>query len=127
MKARQQNGERILFFGDGLNDAGALGESYLGVAINEHAAAFTPSSDAILLGSEFHRLPDFLNFAQLSRRVIVASFVLSFLYNIVGLGFALTGNLTPLFAAILMPLSSVTVVLFSTVCIQILARKKKLL
>ncbi|MCB9235482.1 MAG: heavy metal translocating P-type ATPase metal-binding domain-containing protein [Bacteroidia bacterium] len=119
-------GEGVIMVGDGLNDAGALRQSDAGISIAEDISAFTPASDAILGGASVARLGDFLAFAKTSMKVIYGSFVLSFLYNVVGLAFAITGNLSPLVAAILMPLSSVTIIVFTTVLTSTLARKKGL-
>lgn len=118
---------KVLMVGDGLNDAGALSQSDTGITITEDISGFTPASDAILAAESFDQLPDFLNFTALSRKVIISSFVISFMYNIVGLSFALAGLLTPLVAAILMPLSSITVVAFATLSTNLLARQRKIL
>ncbi|MGF1637145.1 MAG: heavy metal translocating P-type ATPase metal-binding domain-containing protein [Cyclobacteriaceae bacterium] len=127
VKQQQEKGEKMLMIGDGLNDSGALQQSELGISITEDISGFTPASDAILSAQAFARLPDFLNFCNLSRKVIIVSFVISFMYNVVGLSFALAGLLTPLVAAILMPLSSITVVVFATVSINILARARQII
>ena len=113
--------------GDGLNDAGALMKSDAGVAVVEDASTFSPASDAILNASKFALLPDFLKFTHIAHRVVVASFIISFCYNIVGASFAVAGALTPVFAAILMPLSSISVVAFATGAVNLAARFKKLL
>ncbi|MCK5371728.1 MAG: hypothetical protein KAQ62_24365, partial [Cyclobacteriaceae bacterium] len=67
-----------------------------------------------------------INFAQVSHAIVIAAFTISFLYNILGISFALTGKLTPLVAAILMPLSSVSVVVFATTVTNLMAKIKKL-
>ena len=113
--------------GDGLNDAGALKQSDAGIAITEESAGFTPSSDAILEGSNFHLLPRLLAFTRRSVQVIHLSFMISIIYNITGLVFAVQGIMSPLFAAVLMPLSSVTVVVFTTVMTTWMGRKEGLL
>jgi len=112
--ALQQKGEKVMMLGDGLNDAGALKQSNVGISVVDDVYAFSPASDAILSGKKLTQLTDFLNFANFSKRVVKWSYAFSLLYNTVGLCFALTGSLTPLVAAILMPLSSITVVLFVT-------------
>ena len=127
VKALQAEGKRVLMIGDGLNDAGALLQSNVGIAVTENVAQFSPSSDAILNGASFSRLPEFFSFAGTSMRIVVASFVFAFMYNIVGIYFALQGLLTPIKAAILMPASSITIVLFTTIATQLFARKKGLL
>ncbi len=120
--ARQKQKKRTLMVGDGLNDAGALQQSDAGIALTEDIAAFTPACDAILDASSFSLLDRFLRLCRASRLIVIASFAISFLYNVVGLSFALRGVLSPIVAAVLMPLSSVTVVLFTTVSVRLAAR-----
>ncbi len=116
-----------LMVGDGLNDAGALQESTVGIAISDQVSHFSPASDAILDAKAFGKLPAFLSFSKGSRSIIKASFVLSFLYNIVGISLAVQGLLSPVICAILMPLSSISVVLFTTLSTNLLAWRKGLL
>ena len=118
IEEEQNKGEDVLMLGDGLNDAGALKQANVGFAVTEDVTAFTPACDAILYGGNMGYLDRFLNFALDTKKVIYASFTISFLYNLVGLSLAVSANLTPLFAAILMPLSSVTVVAFATFTVR---------
>ncbi len=127
IKKFQDIGKKVLMIGDGLNDAGALKQSDVGISISEDVNTFSPASDAILDAEQFHRLKDFMDFSKQSMKIIIASFIISFFYNIIGLSFAISGMLSPLIAAILMPVSSISVILFTTGATTFFARKKELL
>jgi Cu+-exporting ATPase len=116
------SGKKVLMIGDGLNDAGALRESDCGISIADDIYHFSPACDAILESGQFSHLPGFLNFSRTAMRIVFFSIGLSFLYNVVGLSYAITGNLSPVVSAILMPLSSVTIVAFVTLSVLISAR-----
>ena len=122
IKSMQSN-KRVLMIGDGLNDAGALMQSNVGISISENINVFSPACDVIMDAKLFQKLPEFLRFAKKTVLIIKWSFGLSFLYNLVGMYFALTGQLTPVIAAILMPLSSITIVIFVTLCTNLLTKK----
>ncbi len=125
IKKLQQNGQNVMMLGDGLNDAGALAQSNIGISISENVNVFSPACDAILDASQFQKLNYFLKLSKKSIITIKMSFIVSILYNIVGLSFALTGNLLPLVAAIIMPLSTVTIVSFVTIASNFYAKSLK--
>jgi Cu+-exporting ATPase len=120
----QKQGKNVMMIGDGLNDAGALAQSNVGISISENVNVFSPACDGIIDASQFSKIGYFLNYSKNAMRTIYMSFGLSLLYNIVGLSFAITGNLSPLVAAIIMPLSSITVVSFVTLMSNYFANKK---
>ncbi len=114
IKNLQNKKETILMTGDGLNDAGALMQSDVALTIANKVYHFSPASDAVLESDKFDRLARFIHFTKTSLNIVKLSFTISFLYNIIGISFALSGNLSPIVAAILMPISSVSVVAFAT-------------
>ena len=125
IKNLQQQGKNVMMVGDGLNDAGALAQSNIGISISENVNVFSPACDAILDAGEFKRMDYFLKLSKKAITTIKMSFALSLLYNVVGLSFAITGNLQPLVAAIIMPLSTVTIVSFVTIMSNFYARTLK--
>jgi Cu+-exporting ATPase len=127
VKSLQSSNKKVLMVGDGLNDAGALKQSEVGIAVTEDISSFSPACDAILDASKLNLLPKFLNYSQSAIKIIYISFVISFFYNLIGLSFAIQGMLSPLIAAVLMPLSSISVVLFATISTNLLAKRRGLL
>ena len=99
-----------MMIGDGLNDSGALMQRNIGVVISESDNNFTPASDGILRSRQFDKIPQLLGFAKSNRKVVYAAYVLALIYNVIGISIAVQGLLSPVIAAILMPLSSVSVV-----------------
>lgn len=126
IESLQTKGKKVLMVGDGLNDAGALKQSDVGISVTDDTGVFTPSSDGILKGDRVEDLDKFLRLARHSSVILKAGFAISFLYNAIALTFAVTGHLTPLVAAILMPISSISVVSFASVAVRIAAKREKL-
>jgi P-type Cu+ transporter len=117
VRTLKENGKNVLMIGDGLNDAGALNESNIGITIADDVYQFSPACEGILQAGRFKYIHRYIDYAKTSLNVVKISFVISFLYNIVGLYFAVQGILSPIIAAILMPISSVSVVAFATFAI----------
>ncbi len=122
----QEEKHTVLMAGDGLNDSGALMKSDFGLAVTESTSQFSPACDAIMLGNQFTALPQFMKFSKNSYYMVLAGFVLSFLYNLVGLSFAVQAMLSPVIAAVLMPVSSISVVLLGTLGVKYLSKKSGL-
>lgn len=123
----KESGEKVAMIGDGLNDSGALKVADIGISVSENTAHFTPSSDAIMDAHSFAKLNQFFKYSKSTLKVIHISFVISLVYNVIGLSFAVQGVLSPLMAAILMPISSISVILFTTTATYIFARRDKIL
>lgn len=107
-------GEHVLMAGDGLNDAGALLSADVGISVTENMAGFTPASDIIAEAQKLYILPKVLKYAKAALRTVHLSFGISLCYNIIGISFAIQGTMSPIVAAILMPVSSITIISFTT-------------
>ncbi|MCM8569296.1 heavy metal translocating P-type ATPase metal-binding domain-containing protein [Gramella jeungdoensis] len=125
IKDLQNQNRKVMMVGDGLNDAGALAQSDVGIVISEDINVFSPACDGILDARKFGKIHDFFGLSSKAISVIKWSFILSLCYNLIGLGFAVSGNLMPVVAAILMPLSSISIVGFTTLATQILGKRLK--
>jgi len=117
----KEQGQKVIMVGDGLNDAGALKMSDAGISVTNSVNGFSPGCDAILDAGSFTQLAQFLRFARRSLNVILVSFGISFIYNIIGLTLAVTGQFSPVVSAILMPISSLSVILFSVLGVRLVA------
>ena len=118
IKTLQNEGNKVLMIGDGLNDSGALAQSDVGLVVSDSVFNFSPACDGILDGESFRLIPRFISFASKANTVLYMAYGISILYNLVGLYFACTNQLTPLVAAILMPLSSISIILFTTLIVR---------
>jgi Cu+-exporting ATPase len=123
IRRMQMAGHKIMMVGDGLNDAGALQQADVGVAVVENVGSFSPASDVIVDAAQLRRLPEVLTFSRRASRIMRVGFVLSAIYNVVGISIAASGLLSPIICAVLMPLSSVTVVLFAIGATRLMAER----
>ena len=104
-----------MMIGYGLNDAGALQQSEVGVAVTDDLHQFSPACDVIMQGNEFNRFTNFIRFCRSGMNIVWFTFIISLLYNVIGIYFAVRGELSPMVAAILMPLSSLSVIFIATI------------
>lgn len=123
IKGLQSQKQKVMMLGDGLNDAGALRQSDLGIVVAEDTNNFTPSCDGILHAASFHQLPQFIRLAESGVQIVRWSYVVALTYNTIGISYALSGQLSPLVAAVLMPVSSISIVLFGVLMGSLRARQ----
>lgn len=119
----EKQDENVLMVGDGLNDAGALKQSLVGIAVTEDINNFSPACDAVLQADRLPYLYQYLQLAIAGKHIVLTSFIISVCYNIVGLTYAVQAELSPLVAAILMPASSISIVFFTWLAVQLAGRK----
>ncbi len=110
IKSLQSQNHTVVMIGDGLNDANAFEQSDAGIAVIEQDQNYLPACDVILKANRIHRLQQLLQFVGRTNTILYVAFVVSLLYNIIGLSFAMRGLLTPVVAAILMPVSTISIV-----------------
>jgi len=106
----QEKGHYVLMAGDGLNDAGAFMQSNVAVSVADDIYHFSPAGDIIIEAGKFQNINKIIRFSKQSLNIVKISLTISFIYNILGLIYALSGSMSPVVAAILMPISSVSVV-----------------
>lgn len=123
VKKLQESGGNVMMVGDGLNDAGALAQSNVGVSVSENVNVFTPASDGILDAKMFGSLASFLKYSKNSVKIIKLSYILALTYNVIGISVSIMNKMSPLVAAILMPISTISIISFVTILSNYMAKK----
>jgi Cu+-exporting ATPase len=108
--AELQQGQKVAFVGDGINDAPALSKANLGIALSDASAVSQASADIILLGENLSRLPMAYRLSELTLKTIRQNLFWAFFYNIAAIPVAALGGLTPTLSALTMAFSDVIVV-----------------
>lgn len=103
-------GHHVLMMGDGLNDSVAMSSADVAVAVTDATATLVPACDVIIDGDSAHHIDVLIRYSRTMKNFIFINLGVSVLYNAVGLSLAVSGMLTPLAAAVLMPVSNLTVI-----------------
>ncbi len=106
----QRQGEKVAFIGDGINDAPALEQADLGIAVSRASDVAREASDIILLKSDIQGVPEALGLAQATLRTIKQNLFWAFFYNAAGIPLAMLGFMSPILSALAMGLSDLIVI-----------------
>ena len=110
VKQLQARGERVAFVGDGINDAPALTQADLGIAVSRASDVAREAADIILLKSEIEAVPEALGLARATLRTIKQNLFWAFFYNALGVPLAALGFISPIFCAAAMGFSDLIVI-----------------
>jgi Cu+-exporting ATPase len=110
VKKLQAQGERVAFVGDGINDAPALEQADLGIAVSRASDLAREAADIILLKSEIEAVPEALGLARATLRTIKQNLFWAFFYNALGVPLAALGFISPILCAAAMGVSDLIVI-----------------
>ena len=111
----QKLGSKVLMMGDGLNDLAALSAANVSVAVSNNTSRIVPACDIVIDAKNIGSIASLLRYAHKLRGVVGLAFWFTMIYNLIGLTLSLSGNLSPVITAIMMPLSSLLVLAISVV------------
>jgi len=106
----QEKGERVAYIGDGINDAPALEQADLGIAVSRASDIAREASDMILLKADIDAIPEALHMARATLRTIKQNLFWAFFYNAAAIPLAMFGFMSPLLCAAAMGFSDVLVI-----------------
>ena len=110
VKKLQEQGERVAFVGDGINDAPALEQADLGVAVSRASDVAREAADIVLLNSDIEAVPEALGLARATLRTIKQNLFWAFFYNAIGVPLAALGFMSPILCAAAMGFSDLIVI-----------------
>ncbi len=110
VKSLQDRGQRVAFIGDGINDAPALEQSDLGIAVGRASDVAQMAADIVLLKSDVQAIPEALGLARATLRTIRQNLFWAFFYNALGVPLAALGFMSPILCAAAMGLSDTVVI-----------------
>jgi len=110
VKKLQQQGQRVAFVGDGINDAPALEQADLGIAVSRASDVAREAADIILLKSEIEAVPESLGLARATLRIIKQNLFWAFFYNAIGVPLAALGFMSPILCAAAMGVSDLVII-----------------
>ncbi|MEI6702139.1 MAG: heavy metal translocating P-type ATPase metal-binding domain-containing protein [Deltaproteobacteria bacterium] len=109
LRSLQDKGHAVLMVGDGVNDAPALAAATVSCSLTGSSDIALENSDIIITGDDISKIATAYRISRATIRVIKQNLAWAFLYNIIGIPLAMSGNLTPVYAAVAMTASSLLV------------------